>query len=222
MHRTLLNGPRDFVWILATTSPERVAKGSSFYLVRWTECDMWSPLPKAMRNLTRLSPLRTRCSVYAVASALVAVIDDGIYLRALMSQPPYPEPWRLAFLAVAIACFGVGALVASGIVSPWIRHGLLGASTAGLLLIGALSISSIGIPLLLAGCFSIGALFCSVRAGRKHTNIPLSALVGAATALFIVAAGLALVGLVGTTCPQGGGWVRGTLNDGPRTTTYTC
>jgi hypothetical protein len=64
--------------------------------------------------------------VYAVASAVVAFVVDGLYLRELARQSAgYPDPWFPAILASAIACLGVAAIGASLIRLPQLRHALL-------------------------------------------------------------------------------------------------
>ncbi len=114
-----------------------------------------------LRSTTRAGH-PSRSSVYAVASAVVAFAVDGLYLRELARQSPgYPEPWFPAILAGAIACLGVAALGASLIRSPQLRHALLTGATVGFFLLSPLSI---GLPLLLAGCFSLVSLVSSIRA----------------------------------------------------------
>jgi len=104
----------------------------------------------------------TRSSAYAVASAVVAFLVDGLYLRELARQSPgYPEPWFPAILASAIACLGVAALVASLIRFPPFRHTLLTVATIGFFLLSPLSI---GLPLIVAGCFSLVSLVSSIKA----------------------------------------------------------
>jgi hypothetical protein len=100
--------------------------------------------------------------VYAVASAAVAFLVDGLYLRELARQSAgYPEPWFTAILVGAIACLGVAALGAPLIRLPQLRHALLLVATVGFFLLSPLSI---GVPLILAGCFSLVSLISSVRA----------------------------------------------------------
>jgi hypothetical protein len=98
--------------------------------------------------------------VYAVASAVVALIVDGLYLRELARQSAgYPEPWWPGFLAGAIACLGVAGLAASRIRLPQLRHALLVGATIGFFLLAVFLV-----PLALAGCFSLVSLVSSIRA----------------------------------------------------------
>jgi hypothetical protein len=102
----------------------------------------------------------SRYSLYAVASAVVAFLIDGLYLRELARQPAgYPEPWQLAILASAIASLGVATLAAALIRLPQLRHVLLAGATVGFFLLAALFV-----PLVLAGCFSLVSLVSSIRA----------------------------------------------------------
>jgi peptidoglycan biosynthesis protein MviN/MurJ (putative lipid II flippase) len=102
----------------------------------------------------------SRYSLYAVASAIVAFLVDGLYLRELTRQAPgYPEPWWPVFLASAMACLGVAALAASLIRLPQLRHALLAGAAIGFFLLAAFFV-----PLVLAGCFCLVSLVSSVRA----------------------------------------------------------
>lgn len=102
----------------------------------------------------------SRYAVYAVAAAVVAFLVDGLYLRELARQPDgYPEPWRLAMLASAMACLGVAAFASALIRLPQRRHALLAGVTVGFFLLAVFFV-----PLLLAGCFSLVSLVSSIRA----------------------------------------------------------
>jgi quinol-cytochrome oxidoreductase complex cytochrome b subunit len=102
----------------------------------------------------------SRYSVYAVASAVVAFLIDGLYLRELARQSAgYPQPLWIAFLVIAMACLGVAALAAALIRLPQLRHALLAVATVGFFLLAAFFV-----PLILAGCLSLVSLVSSIRA----------------------------------------------------------
>jgi hypothetical protein len=82
-----------------------------------------------------------------------------VYVRVMHGQGDDPLLWVLAVLVG-------GALVAVYAATPFATHGkaLLAGVGAGLLLLGLLSILTIGLPILLAASL---ALVASARAGRR-------------------------------------------------------
>ena len=95
-----------------------------------------------------------------MASAIVAFLVDGLYVRELARQSAgYPQPLWIVFLASAMACLGVAALAASLIRLPQLRHTLLAGAAVGFFLLAAFFL-----PLVVAGCFALVSLVSSIRA----------------------------------------------------------
>ena len=94
-----------------------------------------------------------------VAAALIAGTVDVLYLGYVSSQGAGdPQFLRVPFVALFIAVMAIcAALSARTSAARW-RPLLLGASAAGLLLLGYFGIFSIGLPLLVAGAFALVSL----------------------------------------------------------------
>jgi len=135
----------------------------------------------------------------AVAAALIAGTVDVLYLGYVGSQGPGdPQLLRVPFVAIFIAVMAIcAALSARKSAARW-RPLLLGASAAGLLLLGYFGIFSIGLPLLVAGAFALVSLVGTLsleggppaRSGKAAaTGI---AAVGAVTAVVVLLAGFSV------------------------------
>src|SRR5256885_15832202 len=94
-----------------------------------------------------------------VSAALIAGTVDVLYLGYVSSQGAGdPKFLRVPFVALFIAVMAIcAALSARQSAARW-RPLLLGASAAGLLLLGYFAIFSIGLPLLVAGAFALVSL----------------------------------------------------------------
>lgn len=180
---------------------------------------MWSVRAGRLFSTGFVRP--SRFALYSLAAALLAGLDNVLYLRALSSQPNYPRPWRPAFIAATIGVLALTALWASWEKRPRLRGALLSGAATGMIVLGTPSITSVGIPLIVAGLLSVVALMDAMRASPQRGNVALPALLGAATAVVVVTGGMNLIGLTPLSCPPGN-HVQSTITDGGRTITYTC
>jgi hypothetical protein len=98
-----------------------------------------------------------------VAAAVIAGTADVLYLGYVGSQGASdPQFLRVPFVATFIAVMAMSAALSSrASAAPW-RPLLLGASAAGLLLLGYFGIFSIGLPLLVAGALAFVGLIGSL------------------------------------------------------------
>lgn len=90
-----------------------------------------------------------------------------------------------------------------------------------MLALGVMTISSVGVPLIVAGLLCVVAVLDAMRASSLEAPFKMLPLLGAAIALALVLVGINLAGLTPVTCPPGN-HVQGTFADGARVTTYTC
>ena len=134
-----------------------------------------------------------------VAAALIAGTVDVLYLGYIRSQAAgNPQFLRVPFVAIFIAGMAIcAALSARKSAARW-RPLLLGASAAGLLLLGYFGIFSIGLPLLVAGAFALVSLVGTLSlegsppAGSGKTAAAGMAAAGAVTAVVVLLAGFSL------------------------------
>src|SRR5256885_15858790 len=98
-----------------------------------------------------------------VAAAVIAGTVDVLYLGTVGSQgASNPQSLTVPFVAAFIALMAIcAALSDRASVARW-RPLLLGASAAGLLLIGFFGIFSIGLPLLVAGVLAALSLITAL------------------------------------------------------------
>src|SRR2546421_12593349 len=127
-----------------------------------------------------------------VAAAVIAGTVDVLYLGFVNSQGAGdPQFLRVPLVATFIALMAICAALSSrASAAPW-RPLLLGASAAGLLLLGYFGIFSIGLPLLVAGALALVGLIgtLSLEGGPPAGS-------GKAVAAGMAAAGAGLAGVV--------------------------
>jgi hypothetical protein len=133
------------------------------------------------------------------AAAVIAGTVDVLYLGYVNSQGGGdPQFLRVPFVATCIALMAICAALSSrASAAPW-RPLLLGASAAGLLLLGYFGIFSIGLPLLVAGALALVGLIGSLSldqfsaAGPSRRAAAGMAAAGAALAVLVVLGGFSL------------------------------
>ncbi|TMF30039.1 MAG: hypothetical protein E6I25_04435 [Chloroflexi bacterium] len=134
-----------------------------------------------------------------VAAALIAGTVDVLYLGYVSSQGAGdPQFLRVPLVALFIAVMAIcAALSARQSAARW-RPLLLGASAAGLLLLGYFAIFSIGLPLLVAGAFALVSLVGTLSldggppAGSSKAAAAGMAAAGAVLAVVVLLAGFSL------------------------------
>jgi hypothetical protein len=125
-----------------------------------------------------------------VAAAVIAGTVDVLYLGYVNSQGAGdPQFLRVPFVATFIAIMAICAALSSRSSAARWRPLLLGASAAGLLLLGYFGIFSIGLPLLVAGALALVGL---VRTGSGKAAAAGMALGGAVLAVAVLLAGFSL------------------------------
>src|SRR3989442_14963820 len=134
-----------------------------------------------------------------VAAAAIAGPVDVLYLGYVGSQGASdPQFLRVPFVALFIAVMAIcAALSARKSAARW-RPLLLGASAAGLLLLGYFGIFWIGLPLLVAGAFALVSLIGTLSlegglpAGSGKAAAAGAAAGGAVLAVVVLLAGFSL------------------------------
>ena len=134
-----------------------------------------------------------------VAAALIAGTVDVLYLGYVSSQGAGdPQFLRVPLVALFIAAMAIcAALSARQSAARW-RPLLLGASAAGLLLLGYFGIFSIGLPLLVAGALALVSLVGTLSldggppAGSAKAAAAGMAAAGAVLAVVVLLAGFSV------------------------------
>jgi hypothetical protein len=128
-----------------------------------------------------------------VAAAVIAGTVDVLYLGMVGSQgASNPEFLRVPFVAAFIALMAICAGLSSRASAERWRPLLLGASAAGLLLIGYFALFSIGLPLLVAGALCLVSLLGALGRGPRKAAVAGLAAGGAVAAVVVLLAGFAL------------------------------
>ncbi len=129
----------------------------------------------------------------AVAAGIGVLIVDVLYLQLVLFGQGTPPafPGRVAFVAAWIFVFGACAIVGGVTHRRRLRAVLLGAASAGLLIMGIVGAFSVGIPLLLAtmvvaGAASVAAEVAGIGMMRRTVGLFV---------LGVAAAGLMAIGL---------------------------
>jgi hypothetical protein len=133
---------------------------------------------------------RTTRILVLVAAVLVLVGDAG-YLWLISTQGGYPPdaftvPFVAGYLALMAAMLGLSLLKASVLVR--LRPALRAGSAAGLLVLGVLAITSVGLPFVIAGALAAGAAVRTL-AGRPRRQAVITEVGAAAIALVVLVAG---------------------------------
>jgi hypothetical protein len=119
-----------------------------------------------------------------------AMATDAAYLLLKFGQSGLSlDVVTVAFVALYLAA--LAALVAASLVRRWsasVRLPLRAAAAGGLLVLGVLAISSIGLPLIIAGAMATGATVRTLR-GPFATPSSLSAVAAAVVAVAVLVAG---------------------------------
>jgi hypothetical protein len=125
----------------------------------------------------------------SLIAAILVVATDILYISIIRAQQGGPSdmPWIVPFVAgyllVMAVCAGLAARLTTG---RW-TTGLLGAATAGCLLLGYFALMSIGLAVILAGMLSLATL---VRVLRQASRAQSAAdIAGALAAVVFLIAG---------------------------------
>jgi hypothetical protein len=136
-------------------------------------------------------PADSRAARFMTWFALVfSLATAGAYPLLILGQGDVPpEVATVAFVAAYLVA--LAALLAASLLRRWrgmVRLSLRAGAAGGLLVLGVLAISSIGLPLLIAGVLATGA---TVRAMRGHfiAGPSISAVAAAALAVVVLVAG---------------------------------
>jgi hypothetical protein len=134
-----------------------------------------------------------------VAAAVIAGTVDVLYLGYVNSQSAGdPQFLRVPFVATFIALMAICAALSSRASAGRWRPLLLGASAAGLLLLGYFGLFSIGLPLLVAGALALVGLIGTLSltrgstAGSGQAAAAGMAVGGAVLAVAVLVAGFSL------------------------------
>ena len=104
-----------------------------------------------------------RPSIAGLVAAVIALVMAVVYLMLIAAEDE--DDWGVvAVFALAIGASGLAAGVGSVLPHGPARLGLLGGAAVTLIVVGMLSIFSIGLPLLVAGCLAVGA---AMRSGAE-------------------------------------------------------
>ena len=119
-----------------------------------------------------------------------AVATDALYLLLKVGQG---DTALYVFTVIFVACylFALAALLGASLMRRWsasVRLPSRAAAAGGLLVLGVLAISSIGLPLLIAGAMATGATVRTLR-GPFATPSSLSAVAAAVVAVAVLVAG---------------------------------
>jgi asparagine N-glycosylation enzyme membrane subunit Stt3 len=144
-----------------------------------------------------------------VGAAIIAAADDALYLGVINTQGgSNPQFLRAPFVAAFIAVMAVCAALSSRASAARLRPLLLGASAAGLLLLGFFGIFSIGLPLMVAGVLAGLGLIGSLAQAKPSAETAGKAAVAIAVGGGVLAIVALLVGLsiteLAIRCPANG------------------
>jgi hypothetical protein len=133
----------------------------------------------------------SRAARFMAWFALVfALATDAAYLLLKVGQS---DTAMYVFTVAFVACYlvALAALLGASLMRRWsagIRLSLRAGAAAGLLVLGILAISSIGLPLLIAGAMATGATVRTLR-GPFVTPSSLSAVAAAVLAVVVLVVG---------------------------------
>lgn len=140
----------------------------------------------------------------AIAAAVIAGVVDVLYLGYVRSQsgPGDGQFLTVPFVAAFIALLAIAAALSTRASAERIRPALLASSAAGLLAIGYIGLTSIGLPLLIAGMLALVAAVQSLRRAPRPAG-RLQALAGVLVAAIVFVGGFNLTQRV-ISCPSTG------------------
>ena len=149
--------------------------------------DHRSTVPRVAQALLIDAPAARFMAWFAIIFALAT---DAVYLVLKVgSGGALQDAVTIGFIAVYLAALAV--LLGASLMRRWgagTRLPLRAAAAGGLLVLGVLAISSIGLPLLIAGAMATGATVRTLR-GPFATPSSLSAVAAAVVAVVVLVAG---------------------------------
>lgn len=146
-----------------------------------------------MRAMTDRSLSRVGSPNLGIVSIVTAAVAVG-YIQLLGQQGDWPGiDARQTFVLMLLGGFTIVGAIGAFARPTSVRVAAAAACAAGLLPLGFLALLTIGLPLIVAGALAlVGWLRASDGAQRDETRVP--SLLGATSAIAILAAGLAASG----------------------------
>lgn len=138
-----------------------------------------------------------------IAAILVLTVDAFyvwyvVFKQGASSDQPWTVPFVGSYLAALAVCAVFSAMTSSG---TW-RLALLGAATAGLLLLGFFALMSIGLPLFVMGVVAAVMLVRQIAKARPRAFPAAVSLAGMLAAVVVLLAGFAITSRI-ISCPPG-------------------
>lgn len=134
--------------------------------------------------------------------AILVVAVNIVYVAIAGGQGASDQPLRVPFVAGYLVTLAVCAAIAAGTPSNRWRAGLLGASAAGLVLLGLFAIFSIGLPLLVAGLLAVAGLVRLIGLTSQPRSLLARSLAGGVIAVVLLFGGFAITERI-IACPPG-------------------
>jgi hypothetical protein len=129
--------------------------------------------------------------ILVVVAAAAVLVGDTAYLWLISTQGRYPPdvftvPFVAGYLALMAAMLGLSLTRASVLVK--LRPAFRAGSAAGLLVLGVLALTSVGLPFVISGALATGAAVRTL-AGRPRRQTVFTEVAAAAIALVVLVAG---------------------------------
>jgi hypothetical protein len=159
-----------------------------------------------------------------VVVAILVVVVDVLYVRYIVfvQGATSDQPWRVPFVASYLAAIAICALLSATLPAGSWRLALIGAATAGLLVLGFFGLFSIGLPLFLMGLVAVGILVGQITRAQSRRAAAGVSIAGILAAVVVLMAGFEITARI-IACPpgavsgggSGGGFLTGSYS-------YTC
>ncbi|TMD42491.1 MAG: hypothetical protein E6I88_04510 [Chloroflexi bacterium] len=156
--------------------------------------------------------------------AILVLTVDALYVWYIVfgQQGASDLPLRVPFVASYLVLISVCALLSSWLPDRTWRLALLGASTAGLLLVGFFALMSIGLPLFVMGLVGAVALARQISDATLRRTAAAVSVAGMVAAIVVLLAGFEITARIIACAPgavsgsgSGSGFLSGSY-------TYTC
>ena len=159
-----------------------------------------------------------------VVVAILVVVVDVLYVRYIVfvQDATSDQPWRVPFVASYLAAIAICALLSATLPAGSWRLALIGAATAGLLVLGFFGLFSIGLPLFVMGLVAVGILVGQITRAQSRRAAAGASIAGILAAVVVLMAGFEITARI-IACPpgavsgggSGGGFLTGSYS-------YTC
>jgi hypothetical protein len=149
-----------------------------------------------------------------VVVAILVIVVDVLYVRYIVfvQGATSDQPWRVPFVASYLAAIAICALVSATLPAGNWRLALIGAATAGLLVLGFFGLFSIGLPLFVMGLVAVGVLVVQITRAQSRRAAAGVSIAGMLAAVVVLMAGVEITARI-IACPPGavsgsgsGGW----------------